>query len=61
MRKSEELTDSMKIFKMGSMERPASLKPGSKSCYKPEWFYTRQWRSGVIAPGDALTSRHLLL
>lgn len=50
--KSEELTDSMKIFQMGvEGGKPAEGQEG----VQPEWFYKGNG-AGVIAPGDALPS-----
>ncbi|MBJ7554555.1 AraD1 family protein [Marinomonas spartinae] len=50
--KSEELTDSMKIFQMGvEGGKPANGEVG----VQPEWFYKGNG-AGVIAPGEALPS-----
>ncbi|MBJ7538067.1 AraD1 family protein [Marinomonas transparens] len=50
--KSEELTDSMKIFQMGvEGGKPEEGQAG----VQPEWFYKGNG-AGVIAPGDALPS-----
>lgn len=50
--KSEELTDSMKIFQMGvEGGKPAKGEVG----VQPEWFYKGNG-AGVIAPGEALPS-----
>ena len=50
--KSEELTDSMKIFQMGV--EGGKPKDGQEGV-QPEWFYKGNG-AGVIAPGDALPS-----
>lgn len=50
--KSEELTDSMKIFQMGV--EGGKPKAGQEGV-QPEWFYKGNG-AGVIAPGDALPS-----
>lgn len=56
MHGATELTDSMKMFKMGiEGGKPAGGEGGGAEGVQPEWFYKGNG-DGLVAPGAALTS-----